>query len=179
MLEQQGFAFVLVSAEKRGVCDTDANGCVSTSLKAADPERYGSLEHPGDAYSFDIFSQALQAIKHPTGLAPLGKLQTHTVIAEGFQRSVDKYFPIGAPVSTSPPSPFSIYGPLNDYLANGADDDARAGGRLPHRRRRTRRRAGALPGAHPASPGRVRHTPDPDAGQPEPRHLGDHRRAAR
>ncbi len=96
-----------------------------TSLKAADPERYGSLEHPGDAYSFDIFSQALQAIKHPTGLAPLGKLETRTVIAEGFQRSVDKYFPIGAPVSTSPPSPFSIYGPLNDYLANGADDDAR------------------------------------------------------
>jgi Alpha/beta hydrolase domain len=125
MLEQQGFAFVLVSAEKRGVCDTDANGCVSSSLKAVDPERYGSLEHPGDAYSFDIFSQALQAIKHPAGLAPLGKLQTHTVIVEGFQRSVDKYFPIGAPVSTSPPSPFSIYGPLNDYLANGADDDAR------------------------------------------------------
>ena len=125
MLEEEGFAFVLVSAEERGVCDQSANRCTTTSLKGADPERYGSLEHPGDAYSFDIFSQALQAIKHPTGIAPLGELETRIVIAEGFQRSVDKYFPIGAPVSPSPPSPFSIYGPLNDYLANGADDEAR------------------------------------------------------
>jgi hypothetical protein len=33
---------------------------------------------------------------------------------------------VGLPYSPpSPSSPFSIYGPLNDYLANGADDDAR------------------------------------------------------
>jgi hypothetical protein len=127
MLERQGFAFVLVSAEEGGVCDEGSNGCTATSLKGADPDRYGSLDHPGDAYSFDIFSQALQAIKHPTGIAPLGKLATRIVIAEGFQRSVDKYFPVGAPVTTtsSSSSPFSIYGPLNDYLANGADDAAR------------------------------------------------------
>jgi len=126
ILEQQGYAFVLVSAEQRGICDRTADGCTSTSLQGADPARYGSLDHPGDAYSFDIFSQALQAIKHPTGTAPLGKLKTRSVIAEGFQRSIDKYFPVGAPVSSTPStSPISIYGPLNDYLANGADDDAR------------------------------------------------------
>jgi len=126
MLEQQGFAFVLVSAEQRGVCDRTPDGCTTTSLQAADPARYGSLDHPGDAYSFDIFSQALQAIKHPTGTAPLGTLKTRVLIAEGFQRSIDKYFPVGAPVSSTPStSPISIYGPLNDYLANGADADAR------------------------------------------------------
>ena len=27
------------------------------NLKAINPERYGSLVHPGDGYSFDIFSQ--------------------------------------------------------------------------------------------------------------------------
>jgi hypothetical protein len=33
---------------------------------------------------------------------------------------------VGAPDPSAPStSPFSIYGPLNDYLANGADDDAR------------------------------------------------------
>src|SRR4051812_37594645 len=61
MLEQQGYAFVLVSAEQRGICDRTPDGCTSTSLQGADPARYGSLNHPGDAYSFDMFSQALQA----------------------------------------------------------------------------------------------------------------------
>ena len=179
MLEKQGFAFVLVSAEKRGVCDQSSNGCTATSLKGADPERYGSLEHPGDAYSFDIFSQALQAIKHPTGLAPLGKLQTHTVIAEGFQRSVDKYFPVGAPRLHFPALSVQHLRAAQRLPRQRGGQRRPPGGRLPHRRRRTRRRAGSLPRTHPASPGRVRHTPDPDAGPPEPRHLGDHRRAAR
>jgi alpha/beta hydrolase family protein len=126
MLEQRGYAFALVSAEQRGVCDHTPTGCTPTSLQGADPGRYGSLDHPGDAYSFDIFSQAMQAIKHPVGTAPLGTLKTRILIAEGFQRSVDKYFPTGAPPSSSPSSsPFGIYGPLNDYLANGADRDAR------------------------------------------------------
>lgn len=124
MLEEKGFAFVLVSAERRGICDTDANGCVPTSLKAVDPQRYGSLEHPGDAYSFDIFNQAMQAIKHPQGSAPLGTLESRIIIAEGFQRSADKYSVDRAPVAATADEPFSIYGPLNAYLASGADEDA-------------------------------------------------------
>jgi hypothetical protein len=126
MLERHGFAFVLVSAEERGVCHQTVNGCSAWSLKGADPRRYGSLHHPGDAYSFDIFNQALQAIRHPTGVAPLGRLRTRILIVEGFQRSADKWFPVGLPYRPTPPAvPFSVYGPLNDYLANGADDDAR------------------------------------------------------
>ena len=102
---------------------TDARG---RRCKGADPERYGGLEHPGDAYSFDIFSQALQAIKHPAGTAPLGKLDTRIVIAEGFQASIDKWLPVGAPASSpTASSPFSIYGALNAYLSSGADHDAR------------------------------------------------------
>jgi len=126
MLEERGYAFVLVSAEERGVCHRGRSGCKASSLKGADAARYGSLDHPGDAYSFDIFNQALQAIKHPSGLAPLGKLRTRILIVEGFQRSIDKWFPVGRPYTPlAPTAPFSAYGPLNDYLANGADDDAR------------------------------------------------------
>jgi hypothetical protein len=33
------------------------------SLKEMDPERYGSLVHPGDGYSFDIFTQVAQALR--------------------------------------------------------------------------------------------------------------------
>ena len=125
MLEQQGFAFALVSAEEGGVCDQSVTGCTDTSLKGADPQRYGSLDHPGDPYSFAIFNQALQALKRPTGIAPLGELETRFIIVEGFQPSIDKWFTQGAPASAAAASPFGINGPLNAYLANGADTDAR------------------------------------------------------
>ena len=47
-----------------------------------DPERYGSLEHPGDAYSYDIFTQAATALLTPDGPSPLGDLvPTHLVAA--------------------------------------------------------------------------------------------------
>ena len=91
----------------------------------ADPERYGSLHHPGDPYAFDIFNQALQAIKYPTAPAPLGDLAPTMVLVEGFQPSIDKWFPTGAPDPGKFTGPFGINGPLNAYLANGADDDAR------------------------------------------------------
>jgi hypothetical protein len=40
--------------------------------------RYGSLEHPGDNYAFDIYSQGGQALRHPQGIDPLGGLKIHT-----------------------------------------------------------------------------------------------------
>lgn len=125
MLEEEGYAFVLVSAQQRGICNPTPTGCPITSLRGADPERYGRLVQPGDAYSFDIFNQALQAIRYPTGIAPLGALDTRHLIAAGFQPSVDKWVPNGAPDPSSSTNPLGIYGPLNAYLSNGADDDAR------------------------------------------------------
>ena len=32
-------------------------------LRHAAPERYGTLEHPGDAFSFDIFTQVARAVR--------------------------------------------------------------------------------------------------------------------
>lgn len=125
MLEARGFAFVLVSAEEGGVCDRRDSACSASSLQGADPGRYSTLDHPGDEYSFDIFNQALQAIKYPSGTSPLGELQTRFVIATGFQPSIDKWFPAGAPDPDAFTTPFGIYGPLNAYLDSGADDAAR------------------------------------------------------
>ncbi len=124
-LEDEGFAFALVSAEEGGICDVSPTGCSGLSLQGADPARYSSLDHPGDDYSFDIFSQAMQAIKNPTGVRPLGDLDSRYVIAEGFQASIDKWYPVGDPDPGSSTSPFSVYGALNAYLAVGADEDAR------------------------------------------------------
>jgi hypothetical protein len=116
MLEEQGYAFVLVSAHEAGVCGKGPDGCGAYSVQGVDPERYGSLIHPGEAYSFDIFNQALQAIKYPTGTAPLGELVTRFIIAEGFQPQFDRGLPVQ--VNESP----GAAGPLNAYLANGAAD---------------------------------------------------------
>jgi len=118
LLEEQGFAFVLVSAHAEGICGSNPEGCNEASMRSVDPERYGALDHPGEAYSFDIFNQALQAIRHPSGLAPLGELVTRFIIAEGFQMQVDRSTPVGNPDFASPV--FGLAGPLNAYLANGA-----------------------------------------------------------
>ena len=34
-------------------------------LKGTDPARYGSLHHPGDAYSYDIYTQVARALRRP------------------------------------------------------------------------------------------------------------------
>ena len=43
------------------------------SLQAWDPDRYGSLSHPGDAYSYDIFAQVAAALRKPSGVNPLAE----------------------------------------------------------------------------------------------------------
>ncbi len=44
---------------------------VLPALKESDPGRYGALHHPGDAFSFDIFSQAARAVRDGGVLGPL------------------------------------------------------------------------------------------------------------
>lgn len=56
-LLREGHAFVSVSAQSVGVC------CSPVSHNLWDPGRYGDLHHPGDTYSFDIFIQAVEALR--------------------------------------------------------------------------------------------------------------------
>jgi hypothetical protein len=54
-LIERGHIWVGVSAQKAGI---DGGGLVEgLHLKVLAPDRYGVLKHPGDAWSFDIFSQ--------------------------------------------------------------------------------------------------------------------------
>jgi hypothetical protein len=75
-LIRDGFAWVGVSAQATGV----------SALKAADPVRYASLSHPGDSYSYDIFSQAGRAVRD-SARTVLGGLHPRAVIAEGESQS--------------------------------------------------------------------------------------------
>lgn len=69
-----------VDAEAAGV-DADTSGLVNI-----DPDRYGTLEHPGDAYAFDMFAQVGRAaVEAPDQL--LGGLVPTQLIAMGESQS--------------------------------------------------------------------------------------------
>lgn len=56
-------------------------------LVAWDNERYGSLSHPGDSYSYDIFSRAERAVgpdREHNGVDPMGGLKVRNLIATGW-----------------------------------------------------------------------------------------------
>jgi hypothetical protein len=67
-LVRRGHAWAGVSAQKAGI---DGGGMVpGLNLKKLHPERYSVLSHPGDAWSFDIFSQAGHALRSHAGVLP-------------------------------------------------------------------------------------------------------------
>jgi hypothetical protein len=117
-LVREGFAWVGVSAQQVGV----------DSAKSTDPQRYSSLSHPGDSFSYDVFTQAGRAVRDVSaqildGLRPrrliaagesqsAGRLMTYidavqplANVYNGFL--VHSQFGTGAPVSQAPQAPYS------------------------------------------------------------------------
>ena len=87
-LMREGYAWVGVSAQLVGVEGGGGLlGLPDLALKLVNPARYGSLHHPGDSFSYDIFSQVGQALRHPAGIAPLGGLVPKRMIAAGESQS--------------------------------------------------------------------------------------------
>jgi hypothetical protein len=84
-LHAQGHAYVGVSAQKAGL---DGGGIVEgLHLKLLAPERYAELEHPGDAWSFDMFTQVGELLRAPASENPLRGLQAERIIAAGESQS--------------------------------------------------------------------------------------------
>jgi len=83
-LVREGAAWVGVSAQKAGI---DGGGLLDSGqhLKNVAPERYATLTHPGDAFAFDIFSQAGASLR--TGGGPLADLAVETLLAVGESQS--------------------------------------------------------------------------------------------
>jgi hypothetical protein len=77
-LLRSGSVWVGVSAQAIGV----------NSLKN-NPARYGTLDHPGDAYSYDIYSQVAEALRRPAGTNLLGnrRYKIRTMIGDGESQS--------------------------------------------------------------------------------------------
>lgn len=79
-LTREGAAWVGVSAQKVGVAGGAAG--MGAALQVSDPQRYGSLVHPGDAWSFDMFTQAARVVR-----TQLAGLRPERVIAAGVSQS--------------------------------------------------------------------------------------------
>lgn len=84
---RSGYAWVGVSAQKVGVEGGPSLAGVDQSLKKVDPVRYGQLHHPGDAFAFDIFSQAGLLARNNGPAKVLGGLVPQRLIAAGESQS--------------------------------------------------------------------------------------------
>jgi|HubBroStandDraft_6_1064221.scaffolds.fasta_scaffold26458_3 hypothetical protein len=85
-LLRRGHAWAGISAQRAGI---EGGGLVEgMHLKVAHPQRYATLSHPGDAWSFDIFSQAGRALLAEPGLlAASTGTSTARLLASGHSQS--------------------------------------------------------------------------------------------
>ncbi len=89
-----GTVWVGVSAQAVGVQGGGPSmpmpGLDAKPLRTWDPERYSSLAHPGDDYSYDIYSQVASALRRPTGPGLLGGGRVTTLLAVGQSQSASR-----------------------------------------------------------------------------------------
>jgi hypothetical protein len=92
-----GDAYVGVSAQATGVqgggAVLEVPGVPEVALlplQAWDPERYADLDHPGDPFSYDIFSQVAALVRRPAEVDPLHGLRPRQVIAVGESQSAGR-----------------------------------------------------------------------------------------
>jgi hypothetical protein len=81
-IERSGYVYIGVSAQRGGIEGTAVGMPGALPLKKADPDRYRSLVHPGDAWAFDIFSAAGRAVGKV-----LGSLKPKHILAVGESQS--------------------------------------------------------------------------------------------
>ncbi len=84
-----GYVWVGVSAQQAGITSTGGSpfGATAVGLQAWDAERYAALDHPGDPYSYDIFSQVGRLLGSPAGREALGGIAARRLIAAGESQS--------------------------------------------------------------------------------------------
>lgn len=87
-LVRGGYAWAGVSAQHAGlmgsVSPVSADGARSPGLRGQDPARYGDLDHPGDAYAYDLFAQVARAVRDGD---PLAGSAVERVLAVGESQS--------------------------------------------------------------------------------------------
>jgi hypothetical protein len=116
-LYRSGHAWIAVSAQLVGI--EGQEGGFPLYLKAVDPERYGSLVHPGDSFSYDMFSQISELLRNPQGIDPLNGLDPEYVWAMGESQSA---FRLTTYVNAVQP----LYNPYDAYIVHSRGGGAAA-----------------------------------------------------
>lgn len=83
---RRGHAWVSVTAQLVGIEGLE-DAALPLALKVADPERYAELSHPGDSFSYDIFTQASAAVRDSSADSILGGVGADVLIAAGESQS--------------------------------------------------------------------------------------------
>lgn len=84
-LLRSGTAWIGVSAQTAGISGEGGLGS-ALRLQNADPVRYAALSHPGDSFSYDLFSQVGAAVRTQADTV-LGGLEPERVFATGESQS--------------------------------------------------------------------------------------------
>jgi Alpha/beta hydrolase domain len=106
-LMRAGFGYVGVSAQALGVVGSPGftlpiPGYHPLPLVQQNPSRYVGLVHPGDDYSYDIFSQAGKSLLRRHGVDPMDGLRVRHLVADGESQSAERmvtYVDAVAPVA--------------------------------------------------------------------------------
>lgn len=118
-LIRDGYAFVGVTAQQVGVEGGGRAIVPDLDLKHSDPERYGTLAHPGDSYSYDMYRQAGVAVRDDAAEL-LGGLEPKHVIAAGESQSA---FRMTTYIDAIEPISKGVY---DGYLVYSRGDDGAA-----------------------------------------------------
>ena len=104
-----------VAADGYTYVDASVQIASEPALKAFDPVRYATVDIPDDAYSYDIYSQVAQAMRHRDGIpgTPLRHVLALGASQSGF--ALDQYLADVQPVQEH------VYDGFLDAVANGPD----------------------------------------------------------
>ncbi|MEQ9462216.1 MAG: alpha/beta hydrolase domain-containing protein [Haliea sp.] len=115
---RRGHVWVGVSAQRVGI-EGSETPVVPLHLKAVNAERYAALEHPGDSFSYDMFSQAAQALREPGTVDLLEGLDVERIIALGESQSAGR-------LVTYINAVHPLYNTFDGYMVHSRGDGAPA-----------------------------------------------------
>ena len=94
-MTDEGVIWIGLSAQALGISGgaslvatgAQEQAAANRGIRATNPERYGSLHHPGDSFSYDIYSQVGAALRSREGAAVLGGVPLERILAIGESQS--------------------------------------------------------------------------------------------
>ena len=111
---RSGHIWVGVSAQFVGV-EGSETPLAPLHLKAVNPARYGTLSHPGDSFSYDIYTQATAILRGAANIDVLAGMAPDRVVAYGESQSAGRL--VGYINAVQP-----LYGAYDGFMVHSRGD---------------------------------------------------------